>query len=72
MLKERCTCKKCKSVTYRDLDIQDITISHSEALQPMNAIFIYENKCENCKSTSCKSEIVDMDKEDIPVEEAAE
>ena len=72
MLKELCTCKKCKSVVYRDLDIQDITISHSEALQPMKAIFLYENKCANCGSTSCKSEIVDVDEEELSIEEAAE
>ena len=68
MLKEKITCKKCKYVTYRDIEIQNVNISHSEALQPIKAIFIYENKCDNCGSTSCKSEIVDMDNETIPAE----
>ena len=68
MLKEKITCKKCKHITYRDIEIQNVNISHSEALQPIKAIFIYENKCDNCGSTSCKSEIVDMDNETIPAE----
>jgi len=68
MLKEKITCKKCKHVSYHDIEIQNVNISHSEALQPIKAIFIYENKCDNCGSTSCKSEIVNMDKETILAE----
>lgn len=68
MLKEKITCKKCKHINYRDIEVQDVNISHSESVQPIKAIFIYENKCDNCGSTSCKSEIVDMDNETISVE----
>lgn len=65
MYKLKVTCKKCKTVQYKDIDSVKLPIDNNKAAGEMTAVYIYKNICKNCKSEDMKYEIVDVEMEQM-------
>ena len=63
MYKLRITCKKCKSVQYKDIESVKLNIDNNKTTGSMTAVYIHKNICKNCKSEDTDYEIVNMDDE---------
>ena len=49
---EKIICKKCKDISFRELEIQNLDITNSlEDKKPVYAVIIKKYQCPKCKST---------------------
>jgi hypothetical protein len=65
MYKLKVTCKKCKTVQYKDIDAVKLSIDNNDTSGTMTAVYAYKNVCKNCKSEDMDYEIVDMELEEM-------
>ena len=65
MYKLKVTCKKCKSVQYKDIESMKLAIDNNETTGTMTAVYIRKNTCKNCKSEDMEYDIVNIDDEQM-------
>lgn len=57
---EKVICKKCKNISFRELEIQNLDITNSlEDKKPVYAVIIKKYQCPKCKSTEFISSVIE-------------